>query len=237
MPSKHLIFCHPLLLLPSIFPSIRVFSSESAFRIRWPEYWSFSFSISPSNEYSGVISLLSKNSQESSLAPQSESINALTCSLFTAQLSHPYMTLIRWTFVGKMTSLLFNILSRFAIAILPRSKGLLILWLQSPSALILETKKMFLGLHGFHCFPICLPWSDRTRCHDLYVLNVEFESQLFHFPLSPSLRGSLVPLPFLPLKWYHLHIRDCWYFSQKSWFQLVIHPAGVSYDVLCIDVK
>ena len=143
MPSSHLILCHPLLLPPSIFPSIRVFSNESVLCIRWPKYWSFSFTISPSNEYSRLISfrmdwldLLAVQGTLKSL-PQYHSLRAsiLQCSAsFRVQLSHPYMTtgkniaLTRWTFVGKVMSLLFNMLSRLVIAFLPRSKHLLISW-------------------------------------------------------------------------------------------------------------
>ena len=156
MPSNHLILCHPL-LLPSIFPSIRVFSKESAFHIRWPKYWSFSFSISPSNEYSGVISfrmdwldlLTVQGTLKSPLQHHSSKASVLRCSaFFTVQLSHPYMTTgktiasTRWTFVGKIMSLFFNILSRLVMTFLPRSKHLLISWLQSPSAVILEPKKI-----------------------------------------------------------------------------------------------
>ena len=147
----------PLLLLPSIFPSIRVFSSESALPIRWPNYWSFSFSISPSNEYSGPISfridwldlLAVQETLKSLLQHHSSKASILWLSaFFIGQLSHPYMTtgktiaLSRWTFVGKVMSLLFNILSRLVIAFLPRSKHLLISWLQSPSAVILEPPKI-----------------------------------------------------------------------------------------------
>ena len=155
MPSNHLILCHPLLLLPSIFPSIRVFSNESDLCIRWPKYWSFSFNISPSNEYSGKISfrmdwldLLSVQGTLKSLL-QHHSLNAsiLQCSaFFIVQLSHPYMTtgktiaLTRWIFIDKIRSLLFNMLSRLVITFLPRSKHLLISWLQSPSAVILAPK-------------------------------------------------------------------------------------------------
>ena len=157
MPSNHLILCCPLLLLPSIFPSIRVFSSESVLHIRWPKYCSFSFSISPSDEYSGLISfrinwfdLLSVQGTLKSLL-QHHSSNALIlrCSpFFIVQLSHPYRTtrktiaLTRWTFVSKVMSLLFNILSRLVIAFLQMSKCLLISWLQSPPAVILEPKKI-----------------------------------------------------------------------------------------------
>ena len=152
MPPKHLILCRPLLLLPSIFPSIRVFSNESALRRRWPKYWSFSFSISPSNEHSGLISfkmdwldfLAVQGTLKSLLQHHSSKASILQRSaLFRVQLSHPYMTigktiaLTRQTFVGKVMSLLFNMLSRLVITFLPRSKRLLISWLQSPSAVIL----------------------------------------------------------------------------------------------------
>ena len=157
MPSYHLILCHPLLLLPSIFPSIRVFSNESVLRIRWPKYWSSSLSISPSNEYSGLISysmdwldlLAVQGTLVSLLQQHNLKASILQCSAFlTVQLSHPYMTtgktiaLTRRTFVGKVMSLLFNMLSRLVITFLPRSKCLLILWLQSPSAEILEPRKI-----------------------------------------------------------------------------------------------
>ena len=156
MPSNHLILCHPLLLLPSIFPSIWVFSSESSIHIRWLKYWSFSFNISPSNEHSGLISfrmdwldLLAVQGTIKHLL-QHHSSKALILwhsAFFIVQLSHPYMTtgktiaLTRWTFVGKVMSLLFNMLSRLVITFLPRSKRLLMSWLQSPSAVILEPKK------------------------------------------------------------------------------------------------
>ena len=156
MPSNHLIPSYPLLLSPSIFPSIRVFSSESVLHIRWPKYWSFSFSISPSNEYSGLISfrmdwldLLSvQGTLKSLLQHHSSKASILWCSaFFIVQLSHPYMTtrktvaLTRWTFVGKVTSLVFNMLSRLVRAFLSRSKRLLISLLQS-SAVILEPPKI-----------------------------------------------------------------------------------------------
>ena len=156
MPSNHLILCCPLLLLPSIFPSIRVFSSESVLHIRWPKYWSFSFSISPSSEYSGLISfrmdwldLLAVQGTLKSLQHHSSKASILQCSaFFTVQLSHPYMTtgkttaLTRWTFVDKVMCLLFNMLSRLVITFLPSRKRLLISWLQSPSAVILEPRKI-----------------------------------------------------------------------------------------------
>src|SRR5574341_781368 len=157
MPSSHLILCHPLLLLPPIPPSIRVFSNESTLHIRWPKYWSFSFSISPSNEHPGLVffrmdwldllavqgtlkSLLQHHSSKASVLQRS--------AFFTIQLSHPYMTtgktiaLTRRTFVGKVIFLLFNMLSRLVITFLPRSKCLLISWLQSPSVVILEPRKI-----------------------------------------------------------------------------------------------
>ena len=155
MLSDHLILCHPLLLLPSIFPSIRVFSNESALHIRWPKYWSFSFSISPSNEYSGLISfridcldlLAVQGTLKSLLQHHSSKASILWCSaFFMVQLSHPYMTtgktiaLTICTFVSKAISLLFNMLFRFVIAFFPRSKHFLISWLQSLSAVILEPK-------------------------------------------------------------------------------------------------
>ena len=149
MPSSHLILCRPLLLLPPIPPSIRVFSNESTPRTRWPKYWSFSFSISPSKEHPGLISfrmdwldlLVVQGTPKSLLQHHSSKASVLCCSaFFIVQLSHPYMT--RWTFVGKVMSLLFNMLSRLVIALLPRSKHLLISWLQSPSAVILDPPKI-----------------------------------------------------------------------------------------------
>ena len=153
MPSNHLILCHPLILLPSIFPSIRVFSNESALHIRWPKYWSFSFSTSLSDEHPGLISsrmdwldlLAVQGTLKSLLQHHSSKTSILLRSVFfIAQLSHPYMTtektiaLTRWTFVGKVMSLLLNMLTRFVITFLPRSKRLLISWLKSPFAVILE---------------------------------------------------------------------------------------------------
>ena len=157
MPSNHLILCRPLLLLSSIFPSIRVFSNESALRIKRSKYWSFSFNISPCNEHPGLISfrmdwldlLAVQGTLKSLLQYYSSKAPILRCSAFLiVQLSNPYMTtgktiaLTKWTFVGKVMSLLFNMLSRLVITFLPRSKRLLISWLQSPSAAILEPKKI-----------------------------------------------------------------------------------------------
>ena len=152
MPCNHLILCHPLLIPPSSFPSIRVSSNESVLCIRWPKYWSFSFNISPSNEHPGLISfsvdwldLLAVPGTRKSLLHRSSKASILQHSaFFIVQLSYPYMTtgktiaLTRWTFVGKVMSLLFNMLSRLVINFLPRSKCLLISWLQSPPAVILE---------------------------------------------------------------------------------------------------
>ena len=157
MPSNHLILCRPLLLLPSIFPSIRVFSKEWVLHIKWPKYWSFSFNIGPSNEHPGLISCRMdwldlravQGTLKSRLQHHSSKASILQCSpFFTVQLSHTYMTtgkiidLIRWTFVGIVKSLLCNMLSRLVIDFLPRSKCLLISWLQSPSAVILKQKKI-----------------------------------------------------------------------------------------------
>ena len=206
MPSSYLILCRPLFLLPPIPPGIRVFSNESTLHIRWPKYWSFSFSIIPSKEYPGLISfimdwldllavwwtfrsLLQNHSSKTSILRRS--------AFFTVQLSHPYMTtgktiaLTRWTFVGKVTSLLFNMLSRLVITFLPRSKRLLISWLQSPSVVILEPQKI---KSDTVLFPMKwwdqMPWSSLSECWAL--------TQLFHFPLSRSSRGFFVPLHFMP---------------------------------------
>ena len=156
MPSNHLILCHPLLLWPSIFPSIRVFSNESLLHMRWPQCWHFSFNISPSNEHPGLISfrmdwfnlLAVLGTLKSLLQHHSSKASVLQRSaFFVVQLSHPYMTtgktiaLTRQTFVGKVMSLLFNMLSRLVITFLPKSKRLLISWLQSPLTVILEPKK------------------------------------------------------------------------------------------------
>ena len=174
-PSNHLILCRPLLLPPSIFPSIRVFANETAVRIRWPEYWSFRFSISPSNEYSRLISfridwfdLLAV--QESSPTPQFKSINSSVLRLLygpTLTSIHDYwknsFNLTIWIFVGKVMSLLFNMLSRLVIAFLSRSKRLLISWLQSPSAVILEPKKIK---------PVTVSIVSPSICHEVMGLDV-----------------------------------------------------------------
>ena len=190
MPSNHLILCCALFLLISIFPSVGGFSIESALCIRWPKYWSFRFSISPSNEYSGLISfridwldlLEIQGALKSLLQHHSSKGSIFQCSaFFMVQLSHPYTTtgktiaLTLRIFFSKVMSLFFNTLSSFVTAFLPRSNLLLISWLQSLSAVILEPPQNKVS-HCFHCFPIYLPWSDGTRCHDLCFLNVEFLS-------------------------------------------------------------
>ena len=194
--------------------------------MRWPKSWSFSFSIRPSNEYSRLISfrmdwldlLAVQWTLESLLQHHSSKASILWHStFFIVQMSHPYKTtgktiaLTRWTFVGKVMSLLFNMLCRSVIAFLLRSKRLLMSRLQSPSTVILEPKKMnkICHCHCYHFFPLYLPWSDGTGCHDLSFLNVEFQAS-FSTLFSPLPRGSLVPLRFLPLGWYHLR---WWYFS------------------------
>ena len=170
MPSNHPILCHPLLFLPSVFPSIRVFSSESALHIRWPKYWSFSFNISPSNEHPGLIScrmdwldLLAVQGTRKSLLQHHSSKASILWHLafFIVQFSHPYMTtgktiaLTRRTFVDKIMSLLFNMLSRLVITFFSRSKQLLISWLQSPSASILEPREIKSAIVSTASLSIC----------------------------------------------------------------------------------
>ena len=223
--SNYLILFHSLLLLPSIFSSIRIFSNELALQIRWPEYWSFSFSNNLSNEYSELISfriewfdvLAVQETLNSLLQHQNLKISVLWHLAFLmVLLSHRTLLLEKnialtmWTFVGKMMSLFFNMLSRFVIDFLPRSKHLLISWLQSPSAVIFgaQEDKIY---HCFHISPSYCPWSDGTRCHYLSFFECWVSSQPFYSPPLPSSRGSLV-LPFLPLEWYHSYISDCGYF-------------------------
>ena len=187
-------WCHPTILSSVIpfspcpqSPSIRVFSNQSELCIRWPKYWSFSFNISSTNEHPGLITfrmdwldLLAVQGTLQSLFQHHNSKASIFrhSAFFRIQLSHPYMTtgktiaFTRWTFVGKVMSLLFNMLCMLLITFLPRSKNLLISWLQLPSAVILEPRKIS---HCFHCFPIYFPWSDGTSCHDLSFLNVEFK--------------------------------------------------------------
>ena len=187
MPSNHLILCPPLLLPPSIFPSSRVFSNKSALRIRWPKYWSFSFNISPSNEHPRPISFMMdwldllavQGTLKSLLQHHSSEASILWHSaFFIVQLSHRYMTtgktiaLTRQTYVGKVMSLLFNILSSLVITFLPRSKHLLISWLQSLSAVILEPPKR--KSDTVSTVSPSISHEVMTRCHDLSFLNVEF---------------------------------------------------------------
>ena len=236
MPSNYLILCHPFILLPSIFPSISVFTNELVLHIRWPKYWSFSFSISPSNEYSGMIScrmdwldlFAAQGILKSLLQHCNSKGSILQCwAFFIVQLSHPYMTtgktiaLTRQTFVGKVMSLLFNMLYRSVIASLPRSKCLLISLLQSPSAVILEPPKKV--SQCFQCFP--------SICHEVMGPNAMI---LVFWMLSFKQTFSLSSFTFIKLfsssllsaiGWCHLYIWVYWYFSWKSWFQSVLHPA------------
>ena len=193
IPSNHLILCHPLLLLPSIFPSIRVFSNKSAVHIRWPKYWSFSFNISPSNEHPGLISfrmdrldlLAVQGTLKSLLQYHSSKTSILWCSaFFIVQLSDPYMTtgktlaLTRQTFVGKVISLLLNMLSRLVITFLTRCKCLLISWLQSLSAVILgprKRKSATVAKFSSMCYEVM----SLTRYHDFKFFNVELQASFF----------------------------------------------------------
>ena len=185
-PSDHLILCRPLLLLPPIPPSIRVFSNESALCMRWPNYWSFSLSISPSNEHPGLISftmdwlvLLAVQGALNSLLQHHSSKASIFrhSAFFTVQPSQSYVTtgktiaLTRWIFLGKIMSLLFSMLSTLVINFLPKSKCLLISWLKSPSVVILEPNNKV--RHCFHCLPIYFPWGDGTRFHDFSFLDVK----------------------------------------------------------------
>ena len=194
MLSSHLILCHPLFLLPPIPTGISLFQCVSSSHVV-AKYWGFTFSITPSNENPGLIPFrmdwLELLAVQGALkSPPQHDISKASIlrrsAFFTVQLSRLYMTtgktiaLTRQTYVGKVMSLLFNMLSRLVITFLPRSKHLSISWLQSPSAVILVPRKIV-----SHCFPICLPWSDGTRCHDLSFLNVEPQANvftlLFHF--------------------------------------------------------
>ena len=238
MPSNHLILCHLLLLLPSIFPSIRVFSNESVLHIRWPKYWSFSFNISPSNVYSQLISfrmdwldlLAVQVTLKSLLQHHNPKASVLQHSaLFILQLSQPNMTtgktiaLTRWTFVGKVMSLLFNMLSRLVIAFLPRSKNLLISWLQSPSAVILELKKI-----KFVTVSIVSP----SICHEVmgpdamilvfWIFSFKPAYPLSSFTFIKRLFSffSLSATRVVASVYLRLLI-----FLPQSWFQLALHPA------------
>ena len=204
MPSNHLILCCPL-LPPSVFPSIRVFSNESALRIRWPNYWIFKFNISPSNEYSGLISfrmdwldlLAVQGALKSLLQYHSSKPSILRHSaFFIVQPWYPYMTTVktmawtRWTFDGKVMSLLFNMLSILVITFLPRSKCLLISWLQAPCAVILEPKKSSLSL--FPLFPhlFAMKWWDQYL-FNLYAEYIMWNARLEDSQLESRLLGEL----------------------------------------------
>ena len=233
MPSNHLILCHLLLLLPSMFLSNRVFSNEWTLRIRWPKYWSFSFSISPSYEHPELISfrmdwcdlLAVQGTLKSLLQHHSSKASILQCSaFFTVQLSHPYMTTGKYhRFDYTDLCQLFNMLYGLVIASLPKSKHLLISWLQLSSSVILEPKKI--KSVSASTFPPSI-------CHEVmgpdamilvfWMLNFKPAFSLSSFTL---IKRFLVSLHFLPLGWYHLHVWGCWYFFQQSWFQLVTHPA------------
>ena len=216
MPSNQLILCRPLRLPPSIFPSIRVFSNESVLHIKWPKYWSFILSISPSSEYSRLISfrmdwldlLAFQGTLKSLLQHHTSKASILWHSaFFTVQLSHPYMTtgktiaLTRRTFVDKVMSLLFNMLSRLVITFLPRSKRLLISWLQSPSAVILEPRK----IKSATVSTVSPSISHEVMGPDamIFVFWMLSFKPTFAPPLSLSSRGFLVPLHFLPLERHH----------------------------------
>ena len=238
MPSNHLILRHPFLLLPSMFPSIRVFSNESALGIRWPKYWSFSLSISPSNEYSGLTSfrihwfdlLAVQGTLKDLLQHHSSNVSILWHSaFFMVHLSHPYMTtgniiaLTIQTFVGKVMSLLFNTLSRFIIAFLPRNKRLLISWLQSPSAVISEPK---------HIKSVTVSLISPSICQEVmrldvmillfWMLSFKPAFSLSSFTCIKRLisSSSLSAIRVISSAYLRLLI-----FLQQSWFQLVLHPA------------
>ena len=243
MLSYHLILCHPLLFLHSNFPSITVFSIESALHIRWPKYWSFSLSISPSIEYSGLISFridwfdlfADQGTLKGLFQHYNMKASILWCSaFFMVQISHPYMPTRKTTaltiqpFISKVTSLIFNTLSRFIIVFLPRSKHLLISWLKLLSAVILEpNKRKSVTVSTFFLVAIkwwdWMPWS---LFFEYWVLN-----QLFHSPLSPSSRGSLILLSAIRVVPSAYLIWGCWYFSQQSWFQLV--TSSLAFHVMC----
>ena len=244
VPSHRLILCHPLLLLPSVVPSIRVFSSESALHIKWPKYWNFSFSISPCNEYSGLISI--RINWFGLLAVQGTLKNLLQhhCSkafvlwylaFLMVQLTHPCVTtgktiaLTTKTFISKVVSLVFNTLSRLVIAFLPRSKHLLISWLQSLSAVILEPKKIKSVIVSIVSSSIC---HEVMEWDGMIFIFWMLSFKLFHSSLSPSSRGSLVPLRFLPWEWHHLNTCHYWHFSWHLDSSLYFIQPSISHDVL-----
>ena len=236
MPSSHLILCHPLLLLPPIPPSIRVFPNESPLPMRWPKYWNFSFSISPSNEHPGLISfridwldlLAVQGTLKSLFQPHSSKASIFQCSaFFIVQQSHPYMTtgktieLIRQTFVGKVMSLLFNMLSRLVITILPRSKRLIISWWQSPSAVILDPQK----IKSDTVCTVSPSISHEVMGPDAMILVFWMLSFQPNFYLLFHFQETFSSSSLSAIGWCHLRIWDYWHFSQQSWFQLVLLPA------------
>ena len=213
MPSSHLILCCPLFLLPPIPPSIRVFSNESTLRMRWSKYWSFSLSISPSNEYPGLVSfrmdwldlLAVQGTFKTLLQHHSSKASILQCSVFfMVQLSHLYMTtgktivLTRWTFVGKVMSLLFNMLSRLVIDFLPRNKHLLFFIFVAAVTICSDYgAQENKACHCFHCFPIYLPWRDGTGCHDQFFVSSGQS-------IGASTSASIIPMSiqdWFPLGW------------------------------------
>ena len=238
VPSSHLILCRPLLLLPPILPSIRVFSNESTLRIRWPKYWSFSFSISPSNEHPGLISfrmdwldlVAVQGMLKSLLQHHSSKVSIFRHSaFFTVQLSHPYMTtgktiaLTRRTFVDKVMSLLYNILSRLVISFLPRSKRLLISWLQSPSAVILDPKEIKSDTVSTVSPSICHEvMGPDAMILVFWMLNFQPAFTLSSLTFIKRLFSSS---SLSAIRVVSSHIWGYWYSSQQSWFQFVLHPA------------
>ena len=235
MPSSHLILCRPLLLLPPIPPSIKAFSSESTLCIMWQKYWSFSFNISPSSEHPGLISfrmewldlLAAQGTLKSLLQHHSSKASILQCSaFFIVQLSHDYWkhhSLTIQTFVGKVMSLHFNMLSRLVITFFPRSKHLLLSWLQSPSAVILEPPKIK---------SVTVSTVSPSICHEMmgpdamifvfWMLSFKPTFSLSSFTFIRRLVNSSL---LFAIRWCHLRIWGYWYFSHQSWFQRVLPPA------------
>ena len=246
MPSNHLILCLPLLFLPSNFPSIRVFSDEFALHIRWPKYWNFSFNISPSNEHPGLISsrmdwldLLTVQGPLKSLLPQhsSKASILLHSAFFTAQLSHTYMTtgkiivLTRWTFVEKVMSWLFNMMSRLIITVFPRSKSLLISWLQSPSAVILELQKIK---------PATVYTDSPSVCHEVMGPDARIlVFWMFSFKQTFSLSSfTFIKRLFSSSSLFAIRVVSSAYLRLLIFLPAVLSlcffQPSVSYDVLCI---
>ena len=232
MPSNHLILCCSFRLLPSIFPSIRVFSSELALCIRWPKYWSVSLStkywewISFRIDWFDLLAAKGPSRVFSSTTVQKHQLFGAQPSSWSN--SHTCMTtgktiaLTIRTFIGKVMSQLFNVLSRFVIGFLPRSKHLIMSWLQSLSAVILEPKKIKSATVSTFC--PCISNEVMRLDAIIFVFWMLSFKPPFSLLLHPH-QETLVPFHFLPLVWYHLHIWGYWYFSWHSWFQLVIHSA------------